>query len=93
MSDTTALSRSRVALDEDNTLIAVVEMSQSSWLVAGLLPGVERDPLKELSVDERKCCCRYCIAGGMKPRRLAGALYASASHSKPAVTDSGWLAG
>ena len=52
MADTTALSRSLVALDEDNTLIAVVEMSQSSWLVAGLLPGVERDPLKKLTADE-----------------------------------------
>ena len=29
------LSRSLVALDQDNTRIAVVEMSQSSWLVAG----------------------------------------------------------
>ena len=52
MSDTTALSRSLVALNEDNTLIAVVELSQSSWLVAGLLPGVERDPLKKLGADE-----------------------------------------
>jgi len=51
--DTTALSRSCIALDEDNTLIAVVEMSQSSWLVAGLLPGVERDPLKKLAVEEK----------------------------------------
>jgi transposase len=36
------LSRSLVALDQDSTIIAVVEMSQSSWLVAGVLPGVER---------------------------------------------------
>ena len=33
------LSRSLVALDQDSTIIAVVEMSQSSWLVAGVLPG------------------------------------------------------
>jgi hypothetical protein len=31
------LSRSLVALDQDSTIIAVVEMSQSSWLVAGVL--------------------------------------------------------
>jgi hypothetical protein len=31
------LSRSLVALDQDSTIIAVVEMSQSSWLVAGML--------------------------------------------------------
>jgi transposase len=35
------LSRSLVALDQDSTIIAVVEMSQSSWLVAGMLPGIE----------------------------------------------------
>jgi hypothetical protein len=25
-------------------MIAVVEMSQSSWLVGGVLPGIERQP-------------------------------------------------
>src|SRR6202030_1027727 len=43
-----ALSRSLVALDQDSTIIAVVEMSQSSWLVAGVLPGIERQPRKKL---------------------------------------------
>src|SRR5712672_4336019 len=42
------LSRSLVALDQDSTIIAVVEMSQSSWLVAGMLPGIERQPRKNL---------------------------------------------
>src|SRR5580704_2637687 len=42
------LSRSLVALDQDGTIIAVVEMSQSSWLVAGMLPGIERQPRKKL---------------------------------------------
>src|SRR5205814_6742091 len=32
--------------------IAVIEMSLSSWLVAGIVPGVERQPLKKLAVDE-----------------------------------------
>jgi transposase len=27
-------------------------MGQSSWLVAGIVPGVERQPLKKLPVDE-----------------------------------------
>ena len=52
MSGAIDLSRCPVALDEDSTLIAVIEMSQSSWLVAGLVPGVERRPLKKLAVDE-----------------------------------------
>jgi transposase len=46
------LSRSLTSLDPDGTLIAVIEMSQSSWLVAGIVPGVERQPLKKLAVDE-----------------------------------------
>jgi len=46
------LSRSLTPLDPDGTLIAVIEMSLSSWLVAGIVPGVERQPLKKLAVDE-----------------------------------------
>ena len=45
------LSRSLAALDQDSTLIAVIEMSQSSWLVAGMIPGVERHPLKKLEAE------------------------------------------
>ena len=43
-----ALSRSLVALDQNRTIIAVVELSHSSWLVAGMLPGIERQPRKKL---------------------------------------------
>jgi transposase len=46
------LSRSLAALDQDSTLIAVIEMSQSSWLVAGIVPGINRQPLKKLAADE-----------------------------------------
>src|SRR5271166_5209870 len=46
------LSRSLIALEPAGTLIAVIEMSLSSWLVAGIVPGVERQPLKKLTVDE-----------------------------------------
>ena len=46
------LSRSLAAVDQDRTLIAVIEMSQSSWLVAGTVPGIERQPLKKLEPDE-----------------------------------------
>src|ERR1700732_5209555 len=41
-------SRSLVALDQDSTIIAVVELSRWSWLVAGVLPGIERQPQKKL---------------------------------------------
>src|SRR5467141_3051743 len=46
------LSRSLTPLNPDRTLIAVIEMSLSSWLVAGIVPGIERQPLKKLAVDE-----------------------------------------
>ena len=48
MSQPNDLSRSLVPLDQDSTIIAVVEMSQSSWLVGGVLPGIERQPRKKL---------------------------------------------
>jgi transposase len=47
------LSRSLVPLSQDSTLVAVIEMSQASWLVAGTVPGIERQPLKKLEPDER----------------------------------------
>jgi transposase len=46
------LSKSPTVLKQDNTLIAVIEMSLSSWLVAGIVPGVVRQPLKKLAIDE-----------------------------------------
>jgi len=46
------LSRSLITLEPAGTLIAVIEMSLSSWLVAGIVPGIERQPLKKLAVDE-----------------------------------------
>ena len=51
MSHANDLSRSLVALDQDSTLIAVIEMSQSSWLVGCLVPGVKREPLKKLDFE------------------------------------------
>src|SRR3974377_1198577 len=42
------LSRSLAPLHQNSTIIAVVEMSQSSWLVGGFLPGMERQPPKKL---------------------------------------------
>src|ERR1700726_1048064 len=46
------LSRSLTPLKPDGTLIAGIEMSLSNWLVAGIVPGVERQPLKKLEADE-----------------------------------------
>jgi len=46
------LSRSLAALNQDSTLVVVIEMGQSSWLVRGTIPGVARQPLKKLAPDE-----------------------------------------
>ena len=46
------LSRSLTPLEQDSTIIAVIEMSQASWLAAGIVPGIERHPLKKLEPSE-----------------------------------------
>ena len=56
-------SRSPVALDQDSTLIAIIEMSQSSGRVAATVPGLKRRPLKKPAPDPE--------AFGWRPARLA----------------------
>src|SRR5262245_2833039 len=46
------LSRSLTPFDPNQTLIVVIEMGKKSWLVAGIIPGVERQPLKKIEPDE-----------------------------------------
>jgi transposase len=41
-----------VALDHDSTLVVVIEMSQATWLVAAIVPGVARRPLQKLKPDQ-----------------------------------------
>ena len=48
------LSRSLTTLDQEATLICVVELSRSSWLIAGMIPGIERQPLKKLEPDPER---------------------------------------
>src|SRR4051794_6901400 len=42
------LSRCLAAFDQHTTLTVVVEMSAASWLVAAMIPGVARQPVKKL---------------------------------------------
>ena len=49
---TNDFSRSFTAPEQNSSLIAVIEMGLSNWLVAGVVPGVERQPLKKLEPDE-----------------------------------------
>ena len=46
------LTRSLTPFDPNQTLTVVIELSKESWLVAGIIPGVERQPMKKLRADE-----------------------------------------
>jgi transposase len=46
------LSRSLVAFDQNSTMVAVVELSLKSWVIGGLVPGLDRQPLKKQCADE-----------------------------------------
>src|SRR5919112_2252086 len=46
------LSRSLIPFEQDSTIVAVVEMSQSSWLVAAIVPALGRHPLKKIEPDQ-----------------------------------------
>jgi transposase len=48
MSKANDMSRCLAALEQDSTIIGVVELSLRSWPVAGIVPGLERHPLKKL---------------------------------------------
>ena len=52
MRQTDDLSKSLTPFVQSNTLIAVIELSLSSWLVAGVVPGITRQPLKKLEPDK-----------------------------------------
>jgi hypothetical protein len=79
------LSRSLTALDQDSTLIAVVELSQSSWLVGAIIPGVERCPVKKL--EATASLARGGGQGGVRDRPHRGGIRG------PAATGFGWPAG
>jgi transposase len=42
---------SKACLTQDSTVTVVVEMSLKSWLVADMIPGVNREPLKKIALD------------------------------------------
>jgi transposase len=52
MSQPNDLSRCLVSFEQGTTLVAVIELSQSNWLIAGMVPGIERQPLKKILPDE-----------------------------------------
>src|SRR5438477_193343 len=65
------LRRSLVALDQNSTSMAVIKLSQSSWLVAGMLPGIERQPRKKLEPSPERLTFNAGKHAGNQPARLA----------------------
>src|SRR3954470_5323454 len=85
-------SRSHTVLKPDSTLIAVLEMSQSAWLVAGLVPGIERHPLKKIEPDEA-ALLRLLRRWQEEATKAGTPSRASPSPLRPVAMASGWPAG
>src|SRR6201996_5192883 len=84
------LSRCLTTLDQDSTLIAVIEMSQSSWLVGGIVPGVNRQPLKKLAAAEGELLRRLHRWGAEATK--AGRMINRIAVAYEAGRDGFWLA-
>ena len=42
------------AFEQASIMVAVVELSKKLWLVAGIVPGIDRHPLKKFEADENR---------------------------------------
>jgi hypothetical protein len=82
------LSRSLIAFEQSNTVVVVLEMSQSSWLAAGVAPGIERRPLKKLHPDPTVLL--RLVEGWRDHAMKAGRMF---SLSGPVEMRSGWPVG
>ncbi len=54
MSEAFDVRKSDKPFDQTHTLVAVIELSQASWLVGGMVPGLMRSPLKKLEPKKEK---------------------------------------
>jgi transposase len=84
------LSRSLVALDQGSTLIAVIEMGQASWLIAAIVPGVNRHPLKKIATDEQQLL--QVLRRWKKKAETAGRMIKRITVVYEAGRDGFWLA-
>jgi hypothetical protein len=80
------------AFAPDKTVIAVIEMSLASWVVAAMIPGVNREPLKKIAADPEvllRLLYRWrdqAIKAGRTSPELP-------SHMRPSGIAFGWPAG
>src|SRR6516164_6532946 len=84
------LSRSLVALDQDSTLVAVIEMGQASWLVAAIVPGINRHPLKKIATDQEQLL--QVLRRWAKEAETAGRTIKRIAVAYEAGRDGFWLA-
>src|SRR6185295_9629762 len=82
------LSKPLVALDHDSTLVCVIEMSGTSWLVAATVPGVDRRPLQKLPVNPARLLEQ--VERWRQEAGRAGRSRARWWRMNPDVTGSGW---
>jgi transposase len=83
-------SKSLTAFEQDSTVIAVIEMSQSKWLVAAVVPGIKRQPLKKIEANEEallKLLHRWRAEAGQ-----AGRMIKRVAVAYEAGRDGFWLA-
>jgi hypothetical protein len=87
------LSRCLTPLDQNSTLMCVVELSRSSWLVAGMVPGVERQPLKKIEPDASalmRVIERWC-GEAIKANRAIGRMVLAYEAGRDGFWLSRWL--
>ncbi len=46
--------KSDTPFDQNHMLVAVIELSHTSWLVGGIVPGLKRSPLKKLKPEKEQ---------------------------------------
>jgi transposase len=86
------LSMSSTRFEQDKTIVAVVEMSQASWLVAGIVPGIEWHPLKKLGADE-EALLRLLRRWQEEAAKAGCTITRIASPLRQGATAFGWHAG
>jgi hypothetical protein len=82
--------RPATALEQDSTIVAVVEMSDTNWLVAALVPGVERQLIKRIDAHDKtllKLLHRWRQEAGHAGRNIKRIVVAFAASG-----DGAWLA-
>jgi transposase len=70
------LNRSLAPFVQGTTMVVVIELSLSSWLIAGVVPGLARQPLKKIDPDEAELLrllrrwCDEAARGGATIERI-----------------------